>query len=499
MKKLRFITLCSALVLLLAGLSGSAQVGGSFIDPPSESQYYITLSKDDELIEWGDTVTATLYFQVGSFKPMVCKGPFKCNWYYVKSGGISVMLPPDVSFTNEDPNKEVRSEVKIPEDESFDSVMVDFIYNPGTPDEVVIYTSFLLYKPVECILSLSPEDILIGETLTATIKNSGGVHPLDYHFKWIIRKEGGVEEVVREQTYSGPRGTYEDSFAIPECVSGTVVATVTDKRGNTSSLESVFWIRPFMAIIKLDTDWIEAGERITAIASYKGDPALPVKCEIGFRIREANEWHYLDPKDVTGPLYEIRQTIPFGDRLGVEVVFTDANKVSVWRKKEIPIIGSTPNPLSGTATLSSTEVGHGERLTVFYPDAKGGTPPYSMQMHFTIAKDGQVIKQFEDSIKGTQWCGFFTAGDRGDVICRLLDADGRVGNDSLDFTLKPPVIKRGDANKDGKVDIADLTAIIDYLKNPRIPCPSMNNADMDANGKVEVADVLALIGQLVGK
>lgn len=55
-------------------------------------------------------------------------------------------------------------------------------------------------------------------------------------------------------------------------------------------------------------------------------------------------------------------------------------------------------------------------------------------------------------------------------------------------------IKRGDVNGDGQVNIADVTALIDYLLNgATIP----NSADFNQNGQVNIADVTELIDGLL--
>ena len=56
---------------------------------------------------------------------------------------------------------------------------------------------------------------------------------------------------------------------------------------------------------------------------------------------------------------------------------------------------------------------------------------------------------------------------------------------------------RGDVDQDGRVNIADVTALIDYLLTNDATGISLANADSDLDGRVNIADVTALIDYLL--
>ena len=57
---------------------------------------------------------------------------------------------------------------------------------------------------------------------------------------------------------------------------------------------------------------------------------------------------------------------------------------------------------------------------------------------------------------------------------------------------------RGDVNEDGSVNIADVTALIDYLLSGNADGINLDNADCDLNDDISISDVTALIDYLLG-
>lgn len=56
-----------------------------------------------------------------------------------------------------------------------------------------------------------------------------------------------------------------------------------------------------------------------------------------------------------------------------------------------------------------------------------------------------------------------------------------------------PAVTRGDVNKDGKIDVADVAALISYILKGDSSAISLDNAQCDLQGGIDVADVAALI------
>ena len=68
-------------------------------------------------------------------------------------------------------------------------------------------------------------------------------------------------------------------------------------------------------------------------------------------------------------------------------------------------------------------------------------------------------------------------------------------NETCEVTL-PAVVKPGDVNSDGTVNIADVTELIDYLLNSETAI-DQGAADIDGDGIISIADVTELIDFLL--
>ena len=56
----------------------------------------------------------------------------------------------------------------------------------------------------------------------------------------------------------------------------------------------------------------------------------------------------------------------------------------------------------------------------------------------------------------------------------------------------------GDVNNDNEVNIADVTALIDFLLSQDSSGINMDNADVNQDQEVNIADVTSLIDKLLG-
>lgn len=83
----------------------------------------------------------------------------------------------------------------------------------------------------------------------------------------------------------------------------------------------------------------------------------------------------------------------------------------------------------------------------------------------------------------------------GEATIVVNSADGYAFADSCQVRV---YTERGDVNGDGFVDIADVSALIDYLLGGDASEVNEVNADTDANGDVGIADVSMLIDYLLG-
>ena len=59
--------------------------------------------------------------------------------------------------------------------------------------------------------------------------------------------------------------------------------------------------------------------------------------------------------------------------------------------------------------------------------------------------------------------------------------------------------KKGDANGDGEIDIADAVCIVNYVVGKQTPAFSTLGADANGDGVVDIADAVCIVNLVVGK
>lgn len=62
----------------------------------------------------------------------------------------------------------------------------------------------------------------------------------------------------------------------------------------------------------------------------------------------------------------------------------------------------------------------------------------------------------------------------------------------------PPVVKLGDMNDDGDVDVSDVTTLISYILGIQVPVFNALNADVDDDTMFTVNDVTTIIAIILG-
>jgi subtilisin family serine protease len=107
--------------------------------------------------------------------------------------------------------------------------------------------------------------------------------------------------------------------------------------------------------------------------------------------------------------------------------------------------------------------------------------------------------QVKDIIAQTAIRDYYTTGSHRHAFGPNGKIDAFAGiKEVLKGVAPPPML--GDVNLDGKLDIADLTALVAYLiGNPVEGQIDLVNADVDRDGKLTIADVTSLIWILLGK
>jgi hypothetical protein len=74
----------------------------------------------------------------------------------------------------------------------------------------------------------------------------------------------------------------------------------------------------------------------------------------------------------------------------------------------------------------------------------------------------------------------------------------RLDDKECSFSVVEKAIE-GDVNGDGQVDIADVTALQNYLLGRVQTTFNKENADVNSDGDITIADVKALVNTILGK
>ena len=156
-------------------------------------------------------------------------------------------------------------------------------------------------------------------------------------------------------------------------------------------------------------------------------------------------------------------------------------------------ISSSSSKLTSVVNIGRTSI------LSFDFQARGEGPTYDRCM-FTI--DGAV--QFVYGARDNGWETYsveISAGSH--TLTWVYLKDGSFNPDGDYFAVDNVAVKAnsspipGDADGDGKVNISDVTSLIDYLLNGNASGIDLESADMNQDGKVNISDVTDLIDYLL--
>ncbi len=152
--------------------------------------------------------------------------------------------------------------------------------------------------------------------------------------------------------------------------------------------------------------------------------------------------------------------------------------------------------LEATVTNNGTET-YNEDITVYlYKLIEGyyGTPVQSMTRTVSINPGKSINVQFDldNVVDGWTYAAeVYYYSQARDILLDLT------GDYTIYFTQTPTVV-RGDVNRDGEVNIADINAVISVILRTFTDPNLIWEADVDGNGEINIADVNAIISIILG-
>ena len=364
-------------------------------------------------------------------------------------------------------------------------------------------------KAEDLVLSidLDKSSVNVGEAVKASWTASGGVAPLTFTSKWNIRDN--AMNMSSTAKYTDYTTANEDTFVPTWGDRCTFAVTVTDGRGVSVTEGKTFEIiggsttEPLVVTLSLDKDSVDTGnkEGITASWAASGG-AGGYTYALNWTISEyssgmfSNTVRSLDK--ITGTSYTLN--VVFGKKGVVWVTVRDKDGRFSYDEMDFVITGSEPAevPIEATITLGSHQVkAFGEQTASV--EVKGGEAPYTyaFKWYTGIWLDGyQTFSTQAESATATSAAEVPNWFATCYVEVTVKDAKGRIHTAAKDFEVLLDVT-RGDANADGRVNTADLGAIVEYIINT-IPPKSMENANANKDDKVNIDDLVYIINMLVG-
>lgn len=98
---------------------------------------------------------------------------------------------------------------------------------------------------------------------------------------------------------------------------------------------------------------------------------------------------------------------------------------------------------------------------------------------------------------GTDFSGPATIALRNTLFTTTAGVEVPFDDETCTVTV-PSLGVKGDVNGDGRVNISDVTALINYLLGDNTSTVQLDNADVNSDGNINISDTTALINKLLG-
>ena len=342
----------------------------------------------------------------------------------------------------------------------------------------------------------SPTNATVGDTVTAVWTVTGGDPPYDkVTSNWVV--DSSFDPSAEQVFLGGSPGDYTNTATFTKPVKAELWVSVLDG-GETIDMYSgmVTVSEPLKAAFTLEQDAVGLGQSAGVGWEVTGG-ALPYQqVKTYWSLYSGGVYTPLlnEPGSATGS----RSFAPTeGDRLALCVDVTDAAaRNALFMSEWIDILHPVPiliemSPLSKKAVTLGDIVMGGWSVT-------GGNLPYKyLTYQWRVFSGGTSLPTPSEYGAAEGYDSFWPKeGDQLALYVSVTDA-GLYSKSKM--TEKIPIIPvlRGDANQDGKIDILDLVAIIDYIVSDTFPT-SFTNANADGDGTVDILDLVWVIDRIVG-
>lgn len=362
------------------------------------------------------------------------------------------------------------------------------------------------YEPIEANLTLNKDETAVDKAIKATWSPTGGLSPYTYTVMWRLKETedawGTAVRVLQQVTQ------LSDEMTPGFGVSGTIELRVTDSRGVMQRTTREFSVTggsldPVSLNLKVDKTTVDASalEDVTASWTIDGG-AAPYHIKVNWDVFESeNTFNGVSVRNREGTEFlSDSLQVSYGKKGRVSVSVQDSKGRFDYAEQEFAITGSetSQEPLKATIQLDKDNPKAYEPLTATV-DIEGGEAPYTIFFEWITISPEETYHPFGSKAESgnTSTRQLPNEFARGLVRATVKDAKNKVYVEWKFFNIQLEEGKRGDADGNGKVELEDVQAVVDYLTNS-IQLPFPDNANANKEGQVDVNDLLYIINMLVG-
>lgn len=359
-------------------------------------------------------------------------------------------------------------------------------------------------EPLVLSLNLDKNSTAVNQPVKAAWSASGGAKPYTYYVSWRLKEV--AQGWNRNVKYLPATRLSEDEFTPAFGLSGEVSVTVKDSRGVEAKQSKKFAVtgdtpKPLQVELSFDKSAVDASKNEKQTARWKasggtGEYTYSVYWDIYGNEASSNTVRLFDR--IT--YLEDSLAIGYGIKGKVFLSVYDSASRSTYVSKTFEITGSQGErePLHAEMSLGKEPIKAFETQTVTV-SVTGGKEPYTYAFEWLedwFLEAEQVYARQAASGHASSQAKVPNRKASNYVRVTVKDAEGRVGifDEYFEVILD---VTRGDANADGRVNTADLGAIVEYIINT-IPPKSMENANANKDDKVNIDDLVYIINMLVG-
>ena len=282
------------------------------------------------------------------------------------------------------------------------------------------------------------------DIITSTYAITGGVAPYSVSYSWSVDDAEGGGRTYGHKFLENTPAQNSVSLMAPAGVRGDFTIDVWDAEGAIAyTATSPFTItgspEPLVVTLSLGQSTVNYGENIDVTWEVTGGAGGYTLYYSWWIAQPGLDFEHLMGYESTQALGSATLKAPIGERGYLSVYAEDADGNSAYAESAEFTILNSPEPITGSITLSTTQATYGEDIIANW-QVEGGVAPYRIETDLFISRDdGNEYTWVSDS-RSDQAAGSaqfrVPMGTKGFIALNVWDADNnRFSKYSDDFTI----------------------------------------------------------------